>query len=256
VKILWPGIESLSTHLLKLMRKGVTKLQNINLLKWCTYYGIDVPCFLLRGLPGEQLEDYADIVATVRLISHLRPPIDSVRLRMERFSPYYYDKELFPTKWQRPAAEYGYIYPSHVNLDDIAFFLDYESAADVLPEATHEEMNGLVRDWRASWYGDGPRASLTYRRTDSDIVVSDTRFARVGPRSYTLLGPVADIYDAFSSAPRTPAQACAALSSDCPGLRPDAESVEAACDDLCDAGLMIADGGKYLSLAIPADPEL
>src|SRR5262245_59233898 len=30
-----PGVESLSTNVLRLMRKGVTSLQNIQLLKWC-----------------------------------------------------------------------------------------------------------------------------------------------------------------------------------------------------------------------------
>jgi hypothetical protein len=31
--------------------------------------------------------------------------------------------------------------------------------------------------------------------------------------------------------------------------------VAAACRSFCAAGLMIADAGKYLSLALPADPE-
>ncbi|MCP4001586.1 MAG: RiPP maturation radical SAM protein 1, partial [Gammaproteobacteria bacterium] len=34
-----PGIESLSDHILKLMNKGITALQNIQLLKWCKEYG-------------------------------------------------------------------------------------------------------------------------------------------------------------------------------------------------------------------------
>ena len=40
------------------------------------------------------------------------------------------------------------------------------------------------------------------------------------------------------------------------GFEPDEEFVRSACDDLCDAGLMLADGDKYLSLALPADPGL
>jgi len=35
-----PGIESLSTPILKLMEKGVTALQNIRLLKWCAEFGL------------------------------------------------------------------------------------------------------------------------------------------------------------------------------------------------------------------------
>jgi hypothetical protein len=125
-----------------------------------------------------------------------------------------------------------------------------------LPEAEHEELTRLVREWRSDWFGAGTRAALTYRRTEAGIVVDDTRSGRERPRSYTLLGLDADLYEAFSSAPRTPAQACAALSSERPGMDPDEESIASACDDLCEAGLMIGEGGKYLSLAIPAERGL
>ena len=40
VHAIQPGIESLSTPILRLMRKGVTALQNIRLLKWCAEIGI------------------------------------------------------------------------------------------------------------------------------------------------------------------------------------------------------------------------
>ncbi len=51
-----PGIESLSSHVLKLMKKGVTGIQNIQLLKWCREYGIEVAWNLLYGFPGETAE--------------------------------------------------------------------------------------------------------------------------------------------------------------------------------------------------------
>ena len=56
-----PGVESLSTHVLQLMRKGVTALQNIQLLKWCKQYGVTVAWNLLYGFPGETAADYAAI---------------------------------------------------------------------------------------------------------------------------------------------------------------------------------------------------
>src|SRR3712207_5931013 len=36
-----PGVESLSTHVLKLMRKHTTGMRNLELIKWSTYYGIN-----------------------------------------------------------------------------------------------------------------------------------------------------------------------------------------------------------------------
>jgi ribosomal peptide maturation radical SAM protein 1 len=37
-----PGLESLSSPILKSMRKGVTAFQNVRLLKWCAEYGVQV----------------------------------------------------------------------------------------------------------------------------------------------------------------------------------------------------------------------
>ncbi len=39
-----PGIESLSDPVLRLMRKGVTALQNVQLLKWCRELGVEPMC--------------------------------------------------------------------------------------------------------------------------------------------------------------------------------------------------------------------
>ena len=48
-----PGIESLSSNVLRLMRKGVRAVQNVNLLRWSQYYGIRVSWNLIWGFPGE-----------------------------------------------------------------------------------------------------------------------------------------------------------------------------------------------------------
>jgi len=254
VFIIWPGIESLNTRILKLMRKGVTRLQNVNLLRWCAYYHVDVHWFLLYGFPGEQPEDYAEQLQTMRLMTFTRPPIDEARLRIERFSPYFYDKRLFPTKWRRPCEEYAFIYPPHINLDEAAYFFDYELECEVLPEEAHREMHEFTAQWRHQWYT-GQRASLTFSRNGLEILIEDTRFGLDRPRSYALGGLDAQVYEACSTTPRTAAQMRSAQSAESPGIDADEQSVIAACDDLCEAGLMIGEGGKYLSLAIPAEPE-
>ncbi len=78
IRILQPGIESLSTHVLKLMRKGTTMLQNVRLMKWAHYYGIKVAWNLLTGFPGETLEDYERQARLMPLLVHL-PPADRRR---------------------------------------------------------------------------------------------------------------------------------------------------------------------------------
>ena len=48
-----PGIESFSDDILKLMRKGVTALHNIQVLKWCKEFGGDAVVEPDLGFPGE-----------------------------------------------------------------------------------------------------------------------------------------------------------------------------------------------------------
>jgi ribosomal peptide maturation radical SAM protein 1 len=248
-----PGIENLNTHILKLMRKGVTRLQNVNLMRWCDYYHINLAWCLLYGFPGELPEDYADQLTTIRLITHTQPPLDYLRIRLDRYSCYFQTDGLFPTAWRKPAAPYDYLFPAYVDKEATAYFFDYEPGDGILPDEAHTETRAAVMSWQDAWYS-GRRPTLTYRRSGSDITIQDTRFGNSNPRSYTLPEPDADIYEAFSSDPRTPAQACATLASVCSSDL-DVDTVTATCDGLCDAGLMIFEAGKYLSLAIPADPE-
>jgi ribosomal peptide maturation radical SAM protein 1 len=248
------GIESLNTRILKLMCKGTTRLQNINLLRWATYYGINAGYLLLHGFPGEKPEDYEEEKDTFRLIRHLPPPGKHQGLLLQRSSPFFNDAALFPTTQRRPMRFYSFIYPPHVNLEAAAFVFDYEPIAGVLPEEAHDEARTIIAQWQTDW-DSRPQPSLTYRRMESDLLIVDTRFGAESPRSYALSGSDADVYEACSSAPRTLAQVCKMLASNNPRLNPDEESVEETCADLCEAGLMIGEAGKYLSLALPADPE-
>src|SRR6266567_1863701 len=84
---LQPGLESLSSHVLGLMDKGVRAAQNVNLLRWARYYGIDVAWSILWGFPGETAEDYAGQAAAAPHLVHLQPPGNSGRIWLERFSP-------------------------------------------------------------------------------------------------------------------------------------------------------------------------
>src|SRR5262249_16173741 len=71
---LQPGIESLNSHVLQLMDKGITSLQNIQLLKWCKQFGIYPTWNLLTGFPGETDEDYARLLDFMGKVTNLTPP--------------------------------------------------------------------------------------------------------------------------------------------------------------------------------------
>src|SRR6266567_3057463 len=111
-------------------RPGVTELQraaqNVNLLRWARYYGIDVAWSILWGFPGETAEDYAGQAAAASHLVHLQPPGNSGRIWLERFSPLYTEPERFGLVRREPARSYRYVYPEQVDLDRIAYFFDYE----------------------------------------------------------------------------------------------------------------------------------
>jgi hypothetical protein len=69
-----PGIESMSDHVLKLMRKGTTALRNVQLLKWCREYGVAVDYNILYGFPGETADDYQQMLDLLRSIAFLGGP--------------------------------------------------------------------------------------------------------------------------------------------------------------------------------------
>jgi len=69
------------------MRKGVSALQNIQLLKWCRELGLDVYYHVIWGFPGETAEDYLEMAKLIPLITHLQPPMVGSIIRIDRFSP-------------------------------------------------------------------------------------------------------------------------------------------------------------------------
>jgi len=89
------GIESLSTPVLRLMRKGVTASQNIQTLKWLTAAGMEVKWNFLHGFPGEDPGAYADLPDLIAKLVHLTPPQADGRVRIDRFSPYFESPEAF-----------------------------------------------------------------------------------------------------------------------------------------------------------------
>ena len=98
-----PGIESLSTNVLKLMSKGVTALQNVAFLKWCSQYKVLPAWNLLYGFPGENAEDYEQISEIIDSICHLPPPYSTGAVRLDRFSPYFRSPEKYGITGIKPS---------------------------------------------------------------------------------------------------------------------------------------------------------
>ena len=110
VKSIQPGIESLATSTLKLMKKGTTCFQNLVLLKNCAKYEIEPTWNLLIGFPGEGADVYRKYIEDLPLLAHLPAPTGVYPVRFDRYSPYFvqaehYKLELHPTDF------YSMVYP-------------------------------------------------------------------------------------------------------------------------------------------------
>ncbi len=238
-----PGIESLSSRTLLLMRKGTTALQNVNLLRWALHFGIDASWNVLWGFPGEAAEDYRAQARFMRLLFHLQPPLGGSRIWLERFSPLFVERERFTFRSIGPEASCRHVFPAGADLGKLAYFFDYE-LADALPDEAFAETAAVIADWIGAWALE-PRPRLTLRRADRFIEIEDAR--RPGhPGTYTFNGPLAAAYLACSDAPRSPA---ALLPLVDPGG--DVEQLAACLDEFCALQLMVEDGGEYLGLAVP-----
>ena len=227
-------------------------LQNVRLLKWCYYYKIGVIWNLIWGFPGETEDDYHQELEVLKLITHLEPPRAVGRIWLERFSPYFSNREAFPIHEVRPEASYSYVYPPEVNLDKIAYFFDYQMK-NTVGEHVHAGITEWVDSWSSRWHSASPD-TLFYRRTLDAIFIDDRR----GPErhtSYTFYGPLALIYEYCSEEPRTTSQMIEYLLSTSQEPSYPEQKVQEGLNKFCQAGLMLHEDGKYLSLAVPMNPN-
>ena len=248
-----PGIESLSTNVLRLMNKGATMLQNVRCMKWASYYGVAVAWNLLRGFPGEREEDYRRQLEVLKLLSHLDPPNSCGPVWLERFSPYFANREGLPITGQRPRSYYRRVYPRTVADDRVAFTFDAEFG-DTVPAGMHAPMLEWIEEWRRRRASARP-AFLVFRQAPGLLIIDDGRGGDGHVITYTYRGPVAAIYAECVETMRRPGDVTAALARQDASLAGRERDVEAALDEFCRRGLMVGEDGWYLALAQPQNPH-
>jgi len=244
VERIQPGLESLSTNVLRLMDKGVTGIQNVNFLRWSRYYGFSVDWNLIWGFPGEAAGDYGLMTEIVPHLHHLPPPANMGPVQMHRFSPIFKDRARFPVRYKRAEASYRFAFPPEIDADAVAYYFDYEFEAE-LPHASYPPLCEAVEAWRARW-GAAPEPTLTYRYAPGVVVIEDRR-TRDRAQNYTLNGALADLYATCAQRPTSLRQMAEAI-----GGGHSTGDIAAALADLVARGLVVREGELHLSLALPA----
>jgi ribosomal peptide maturation radical SAM protein 1 len=166
-----PGIESLSTATLALMRKGTTGIQNIAFLKYAREYGIYCAYNLLVGFPNEDPAEYDRLASLLPQLMHLAPPTGAPRIEYHRFSPYHGDPSAFGLEL-KPSHFYRALYPlPEAELSRIAYVFEDAKQTPELPY-----LNSLakqLRRWVRAYNPDD--CPLTWRPGDDGLVVDDRR---------------------------------------------------------------------------------
>jgi ribosomal peptide maturation radical SAM protein 1 len=245
VRVLQPGIESLSDAVLKLIRKGVTGLQNIQLLKWCRELGVRPFWNVIWGFPGEPPEEYARMARLIPLLTHLTPPVTYGPFRLDRFSPYYLDGERFGLTDIAPLAPYRHVYPlPDAALRNLAYYFRYRYREPRHVPGYAEPLERALETWTRT----SRRSDLFSVPVDGTLLLWDFRPSAREPLT-VLRGLDRALYEACDavSNPRQLARAAGASRADSRGL----DDVEARLDRLVGRGLLVKDGPRHLALAIP-----
>jgi ribosomal peptide maturation radical SAM protein 1 len=172
-----PGIESFSDSVLKLMDKGCTGFQNIQLLRWCAELGIEVAWNVLAGFPGEDPQEYARMADLMQRLVHLDPPCSCGMLRLDRFSPFHTRAAELGIARMRPARAYFYVFPlGRRELARLAYFFDHDHQDGRDPQNYVTAVQSAVAQWKGARFGaenDSPRLDADF--DVMGVTIRDTR---------------------------------------------------------------------------------
>ena len=237
-----PGVESFSTHILKLMKKHTTGVRNLELIKWSTYYGINNLYNILLRFPGETAEDYRAQVDVIAKIHHFQAPWAIAKARADRGSPMYTDPESQSISRLVPAACYDYLFPKDLfDLNRVSYYFEHEMS-NTVDDAQYDEIFAAVDNWQDRWR-QRPRPFLRYRKAWATIIIKDGRNG--SPKTSTYTDDYATLYE-FCADAHSRKEISARFD--------DAPWVEGALEEFVNKDLMVHLDNRYLSLALPENP--
>ncbi len=249
VRRIQPGIESFNTDVLRLMKKGVTAIQNVQFLKSCKEAGIEPFWNILYGFPGEEPRHYQDLDTLLRLLFHLSPPVDVCPVVFERFSPYVSAPHAYGLRL-RPFKVYEAMFPASIDMDRLGAY--FEPVAERGDTSYIEPAITAFREWRDAWKDRPP--VLTYEQGPGFAVLHDSRPWHASARGEPLrivLGEAAAALYAHCHAHRSRASIDRVMQA---SFGTTDAQVDGLLRDFVENGLMMREEERYLSLAVRKRP--
>lgn len=246
------GIESFSTPLLQKINKGTTGIENVQFLKWAEELGLYVSWNLICGLPHATSGDYQTSLDLLPQLSHLSPTAYVIDFVLQRHSPYYQRREEFFTRVD-PLPAYDEIY--HGLGREVVQRLAYNFIGDHAGVENAGVYKQLLTRALERWKEDHRQAGLYYHHHRGAgcprMLVVDTR--PVARRlCTTLTGLACQLYAACDGAVSLGRLYRIAGEWRQGGKHTRAE-VQQTLSELVERRLMLQEGTRYLSLALPLE---
>jgi ribosomal peptide maturation radical SAM protein 1 len=244
IRSIQPGIESFSDTVLTLMRKGVSGLQNIQLLKWCKELGVEASWNLLFGFPGEPPEEYLRMAQFVPFLTHLRPPDSMCMVRLDRFSPNFFEAGKLGLVDIEPVASYRHVYklPEPV-VANLAYYFTFKYRE---PRDVAAYTRGLEKETLA-WQRASDQSELFAVDVDERLLIWDLRPISRRPL-LVLSGLDRVLYQACDAA--CDIRQLAKLAADVGHDPSDVNLIAERLEPLVAQGVLLREGTRYLALAI------
>ena len=237
------GIEAFSDRLLKRMRKGVTVMKNVEMLKWCSSFGIRLFYNVLSMIPGEQQSDVADTLNNMMRLWMYEPPSRICPFVLAHDSPAARAPAQFGIRGMCLSEELRYCYPEQWMQDLAPLFtpiVGYNPITDE-PYADWEEVECFAREWQEEYQSRAFAPGMTYRKVDSFLTIVINRGGRENYINlYALHKAVFEAIDA---------SACS-LHEISKSIGLPMESVKKIIEELVDLGLVFFHSNKALALPI------
>ena len=194
VKLIQPGIESLSTPLLRLIDKGNRASQNLALLKWCREDGIRPLWNLLCSIPGESDSNYDEQIELMDRIPHFPPPLGVGPIHIDRYAPYFTRYRDFGWTSLDPIPEYRLLYPGvdDATLYDLAYYFRGEGGPP-LPRERARRLQSAAQRWITRYregdglYWDEANGLVSMQGGEASVFTGDDRFDAVVARSHEVV---------------------------------------------------------------------
>jgi ribosomal peptide maturation radical SAM protein 1 len=249
VDTIFMGIESLSTPVLKLMRKGHTALDAIEVLKWGQESGISITWNMIFNVPGEKSTYYEQMADLMKSLTHLHPPFNLISLDFCRSSVYFEEAKEYGIELLDPEPMHDPIFHLALTVDNDIPIRNLAGKLKAQYTQTDQTIINLCREslkhWKANYSLN--MGKLAYRQGQGFLNIYDQR-SGLPQEVYTLGLPESKIYLACNS-PKSVDEVWMSLDDD-DKLGLNKEEVKEFLDMVTQNRLTYEENGKYLSLAI------